>query len=237
MEDFFEVKIPFNNENPLDLKDLSAYFSRLEDFFHANGVELEIYEAKVGSFIPKMRQIKQGVDVLITLSSVLSNMTPIFEKVNNGQTITQQETQMIQPILAINSNVNVTNVIYNGKNYDTSSVSPSDFSLENKTDDNSKKEELIVKKFESQILVFSKIDTDRNNQCSGSIKNLSDDKKKVTFASLDIKKQFNFTDVSEPFKKSYVVDVNVYYNPDDSIAKYEVINLIDCDERSLFNAK
>ena len=54
---------------------------------------------------------------------------------------------------------------------------------------------------------------------------------------------FNFSEISEPFKQYYVVDVNVYYNPDKSVAKYEIINLVDSiqintvKQKDLFNDK
>ena len=196
---------------------------------------MEIYGAKVGSFIPKLRQIKQGVDTFITISTLFSNMIPIFEKLNKKQQLDQSEVKLIQPVVAINSTVNISNVFYNGKQYNTSSFPLLNNSLDNKKDDNLINKDLVFKTFESQNLTFLKIDTNKNNPCSGIIKNLSEDNKKIIFHSLDIKQKFNFSNTFEPFKKKYLVDVNVYYNPDGSIARYEIINLIDYEERDLFN--
>lgn len=232
-DDFFEVRIPFDKENPLDLKDLSAYLSRLENFFLAHGVELEIYEARTGSFIPKFRKLGNA---LITIASVLEPLDGVFEKISNNIPINEYEIRQVQPILAVNSKVNITNINYNGKNYDTSTLGAITLNTDFK-EDNTKNIEPLVEKFESQVLVFSKIDTLKNNNCSGIIKSLDENVKKVSFKSLDVKQLFNFSETSEPFKQSYVVDINVYYNPDKSVAKYEIIDLIDNKPRNLFNDK
>lgn len=226
--DFFEVKIPFSNEHPLELADLQRYFSRLEEYFAANGIELEIYEAQVGSFIPKFRQVvNKGTNTLLTLSTIFSNLSPILTKVQDQQPLTAIEQKNIQPFLAINSTVVVQNVNVNGKSYNTSSFVPG-ADLLNPAEIEQEKPVENIKKYESQELVFTKIDTNKNNICAGIITEIDANKtKKVVFISQEIKDRFEFANTADPFKHVYIVDVNVYYNDNGSIAKYEIINLID----------
>jgi len=226
--DFFSVKIPFNNENPLELKDLKTYFANVEQFFLANGVELEIYDAQTGSFIPNFRQVQKVGGTLLTISAILSNCQPILDKIDSNQPLSAQEIKTIQPIIAVNSKVVVQNVNYGGKTYDTGK-----FDVEKLAFDNNNGEELVAQetpsepqKYESQELVFTKIDTKDNNQCAGKILELDDKIKKVVFSSPEVKATFNFSESDKPFEHTYIVDVNVYYNKNGSIAKYEVLGLV-----------
>lgn len=225
MNDFFEVRIPISEDHPLGLKDISDYFNRLEKFFANYSIDVEICNARVGSFIPKIRQSFKKYN-LISIVSVLTDIMEVLDKLENGDAVSDNEMKFIQPVIAINSTVNISNFMYNTKNYDTSSID-SKFDLKN-DDISSEVKSDIFKIYESQILVFTKIDTNGNNNCSGIIKDLNGSKKKITFASIDIKNKF--VDTMEPFKKSYLVDVKVYYNSNNTIAKYEILNLIDVDD-------
>lgn len=235
--DFFEVKIPFNSENPLNLKDLQGYFLRLEEFFASNGIEVEVYEARVGSFIPKFRQVmSKSANTLLTLTTILSNVQTILNKVENSQPLSHVEQKTIQPFVAINSKVTIQNININGKTYDTSVMDPSVIFQDNDVEEPQKVEHQDVKLYESQELLFTKIDTNKNNNCAGMIKSIDEDAiKKVTFASQEIKDMFEFSEVVDPFKHVFIVDVKVYYNDNGSIAKYEIINLIDSKEANNAN--
>jgi hypothetical protein len=227
--DNFSVKIPFNVDNPLELKDLRNYFDNLEKYFQSQGVELEIYEAQVGSFIPSFRQVSQGLNALLTISSIFSNFSPILQKINDNQPLSAQEIKTIQPIIIIGrNNTVVQNVTYNNNSFDTSKFDTS--KLEQTNSEIEQQIESESKIYESQELIFTKIDTKDNNQCAGKITELNDKIKKISFATQDIKNEFYFSDTAEPFKHTYTVDVKVYYNKNGSIARYEIFNLIDIQQ-------
>ncbi len=235
--DFFEVKIPFDSDNPLNLKDLQGYFLRLEEFFASNGIEVEVYEARVGSFIPKFRQVMaKGANALLTLTTVLSNVQTILNKVENSQPLSHVEQKTIQPFVAINSKVTIQNININGKTYDTSAMDPGVIFQENDVEKSEKMERQDAKMYESQELLFTKIDTNKNNNCAGMIKSIDEDAiKKVAFASQEIKDMFEFSEVADPFKHVFIVDVKVHYNENGTVAKYEIINLIDSKDANYAN--
>jgi hypothetical protein len=224
--DYLEIKIPFDANNPLALKDLQGYFARLENYFQSNGIDIEIYDAEVGSFIPKLRQVGQA---LVTLSAIIGPLLPIFLKVQNNQPLSLQEQRNIQPILVIgsNNNIKVQNINYNGTNYNTSKFDTSGLVLAQKQPPESSIN-TEPKKYQSQALVFTKINVSgKNTQCAGKIESIDIGNKKVTFITQDVKEEFAFVETDKPFEHTYLVDLNVHYNPDGSIAYYEILGLID----------
>ena len=91
-----------------------------------------------------------------------------------------------------------------------------------------KKEESVIlepTKFESMEFIFNT--TSSTNVFKGTIRDLDDKPKKVVFKGDDVKSDFNLENMihEDVYQHTFIVDVMVHYNKNNSIAKYEILGV------------
>ncbi len=257
--DRLKIKLDYDKESGLSLREFNNYLSGLNKSysdFTSQKSELIIKEVSTGSIIFDFTQYV----IIPVLTNVISNGVYDFGKsliesvkyIQSNKNITSQliakdkvAQAHVKNALVISGKTSYGATTINQINIESLSINGNlNLSLDKedidniqsleKLVDNSTKDIDTIKQdvYESVKLEFKTV-TCPNEKGSyiGFIKEISKDAKKISFKDNSIKNSFSFS--KEPFEKTYLVSVIVYYNASGSVGRYEVTENLGIENRLL----
>lgn len=177
-----------------------------------------------------------GKHIIYALTYGKTNFTELSSRFKNGVPEAIHTVQTIGDITGNNNTINVINI----KAYADKAKELNDRITQEESEklqelvkllvkQKNKQDELPIKKYESIELKFSTVSKKdsqgRFTKYVGYATELSNKPKKITFESDALKEEFDFE--HDPFNKLYLVSINVHYNADNSIGRYEITEFID----------
>lgn len=255
--DRLKIKLDYDKESGLSLRELNNYLQGLNKSysdFTSQKSELLIKEVSKGSIcfdftqyviipvltnvisngvydfgkslIESVKYIKSNKNIISLLAGKdkiaqehVKNALVISGKTGDGATTINQ---INIKSLSINGNLNLS--LYKE---DIDTIRNLNLSLDKEDIDTIKQDV-----YESVKLEFKTVTCpNEKGSYSGFIKEISKDAKKISFKDSSIKNSFSFS--KEPFEKTYLVSVIVYYNASVSVRRYEVTENLGIENRLL----